>query len=159
MFCDTVKTGLPLAICNGFNHLIKKKVLGPFVDLDELWIYSRLQGKSPKDCGAEGMDGLNFQATGCLYRAGKECSGPINVVGPEVALDAKGRQLLQKRDIVQHGPAPQPLEQPVLHLRRRRFCIGQAKNILRHHPIEQEPRHAICQHARFSRAGIGREPC
>ena len=47
MFCDTVKTGLSLAICNGFNHLIKKKILGSFIDLDELWIYSRLQGKSP----------------------------------------------------------------------------------------------------------------
>ena len=61
------------------------------------------------------MDGLNFQAAGRLHSAGKERSGAINVVGSEVALDAKGRQLFQKHGIVQHGPAPQPLEQPVLH--------------------------------------------
>ena len=41
MFSDTIEAGSPRAICNGFHHLIKKKILGPFVDLDKLRVYPR----------------------------------------------------------------------------------------------------------------------
>ena len=57
-----------------------------------------------------------------------------------------------------HRPFAQPPEQAVLHLGRGGLGVGQAQDVLRLDPVQQQPRHPVGQHAGLARPGIGRQP-
>ena len=55
-------------------------------------------------------------------------------------------------------PAGEAVEHALGHVRRRRLGEGQAEDLRRRGAGEQEPQHALRQHMRLARAGVGRHP-
>ena len=145
-----------------FGHLIDdlgpQQIGGAVFDLGELRADLCLQREAAQKGRAERVDGLNFQPAGRLDRAGKKGAGIAQLLGRQFALNAKIGQGAAQCRVFQHGPFAQAFEQAVLHLRGRRLGIGQAKDVLRLHVVEQQPRHAVGQHAGLARARIGGQP-
>ena len=102
--------------------------------------------------GSSGRPGVS-SARAKSVRARASCAGGIASPGsPSVA------QRRAQRGVVEHRPAAERLEQPVLHLGRRRLGVGEAEDLLRLGAGQQQPRHPVGQHPGLARAGIGRDP-
>ena len=99
---------------------------------------------------AERVDGLDLQAAGRLQRAGEEAARPRQVARPLVQVAQGFPQFRVRRD----GPFAQLGEQTTLHLRRRRFGVGDAKDGRRIGPAQQEPRDAGDQGPGLAGAGV-----
>ena len=132
---------------------------GAVFDLGELRADLRLKRKAPQQGGTERVDRLNFQPAGRFDGTGKQRARAAQCLGRSGMARAQIDQRLRQFRVGQHRPGPQPLEQPVLHLGRRRLGIGQAQDVLRFDPVQQQPRHPVGQHPRLARPRIGRQPC
>ena len=117
-----------------------------------------LKRKAAQKRGAKAMNGLNPQPTGRLKRAGKEPARACKIIGDKARPLAQRGKVRPQLVIRQHRPFAKALEQPVLHLGGGGLGVGQAQNALWLHPAEKEPRHAVDQHPRLARPGIGGHP-
>ncbi len=100
---------------------------------------------------AEGVDGLDLQPARGLQRQGEQAPG----AGQAGRRLADPGQLLGQGRIGHHRPAAQGLEQPALHLGRRRLGVGDAEDGLRVRAAQQQPRHPVDQRAGLARPGVG----
>ena len=96
------------------------------------------------------MDRLDLQSAGCFERARKQRPGRAQVRVVQQGFHAKRFQNRPQRGVIQHRPFPKALEQTVLHLARRRFGVGEAEDLLRLYPVQQQARHTIRQNAGFA---------
>lgn len=131
----------------------------PVVENRELRRDPSLQREAPQQAFAKGVNCLDAQAARGLQGAGKEGAGLIEAIGGDclarLAEVAQGRAQI---GVLQHRPAAERLEQPVLHLRSRGLGIGEAENALRLGSGEQQAGHAVREHACLAGAGIGGNP-
>ena len=118
----------------------------------------RLDRKPAQKPRAERMDRLDLQPAGRVDSLGKQPSRLTQHRLGHRPFDAKLGQFVPQRRVRQHRPAPQPCEQPVLHLGRGGLGIGQAQDALRFGPAQKQPCDPVDQHPRLARPGIGRQP-
>ena len=67
-------------------------------------------------------------------------------------------QVVIKRLIVPHRPCAEQPKESVLHLARGSLGIGEAKDLFGRNTFQQQKRHSVGQHFRFSRPCICRQP-
>ena len=89
------------------------------------------------------MDRLDFQTTGRFNRQREQRTRSAQFLLVKVARDAKVCHLDTQTFVIAHGPFAQAFEQTVLHLGRGGFCVGQAQDMLRFDPFEQQSRHTV----------------
>ena len=140
------------------NDLFPQHPRRTVVQFREVRRNPRLDRKAPQKTGAEGMDRLDLQPAGRVDGLGKKTPGLTQHRLGHRPFDAKLAQFVPQRRVGQHGPAAQPGEKPVLHLRRGGLGIGQAQDALRFRPAQKQPRNPVDQHPRLARPGIGRQP-
>ena len=104
------------------------------------------------------MNGLNLETTRRLDRARKKGACLRQPITNGGIFGTKVHQCRAQFGIGQHRPFPQTLKQPVLHLAGGGLGVGQAENMLRFHPAQQQPRDAVGQNLGLARPGIGRKP-
>ena len=145
------------AVSQFLDNLAAQHFCGAVVQFGELRRHPGLQRKAPQQAGAKAVDGLDAQPAGGFDGARKQFSrgGEVAVVR-HIAM-AKLQQRGAQIGSGHHRPTPQQREQPVLHLGRGGLGIGQAQDMLRLHPVQQQPRHPVGQHPRLARPGIGRQ--
>ena len=141
-----------------FQDLGAQQPGGPVFHLGKIGADPGLQRKAAQQRGAEGMDGLDFQPARRLDRTGKQGTGMAHARDIDRAFRAQLVQRARQGGIVQHRPFAQPFEQPVLHLAGGSLGIGQAQDVLRLDPGQQQTRHPVGQHPRLARSGIGGQP-
>ncbi len=142
------------------DHLLAQKLCRTVVDLAELRGDPGFQRKAAEQRGAEGVDRLDLQTARGFDRAGEKAARAPQPLRADLRRrNAELQQRLAKRPIPQHRPFAQTVKQAVLHLARRGLGIGQAEDALRLHPVQQEPRHPVRQHAGLAGARVGRKPC
>ncbi len=113
--------------------------------------------KLMQELGAEGVDGLHLEAARRLQRARKQPprQRPAGRAWCGAGAPADG---VIERGIVERRPAPERVEHPLRHVRGRRLGEGDAENFFRLDAGEQKTDHALRQHMRLARSGIGRDP-
>jgi len=129
----------------------------PVVHLGEAGGDARLQREAAEEAGAEAVDGLDAQAPGRLDGAGEQLAGAGQALRRKRALAQRDQRVAQG-GLGHHRPFAQPPEQPVLHLGGGGLGVGEAEDMLRLHPAEEEARHPVGQHAGLARPGIGGKP-
>ncbi len=116
------------------------------------------QRKSPQQSRTEAVDRLDADAAGRLDRLGEQLPRPRQPVGCRVVAFTQFGQCRHQIGIRGHRPAAQRLEQPVLHLGGGGLGVGQAQDRQRVRTAQQEPRHAVGEHAGLARPGICGKP-
>ena len=106
---------------------------------------------------AESVNGLDLQTSGRFHRAGEEFSGEREV-GRARARRAGAQDGFGQRRVVEPRPVGQRVEHADRHVGRGRLGEGEAQDAGGRHVAEQQPHHALRQHMRFARAGVGRHP-
>ena len=117
----------------------------------------RLERKAPQQLFAEGVDGLDLQPAGRLQRPGEQ-PARLRQLRPRQRLRVAALQpgqFARQLAVVGHRPAAQLGEQPRLHLRRRRLGVGDAQDVSRPHPPQQQTRHPVHQGGGLAGPGVG----
>ncbi len=131
---------------------------GPVVHLAKLRRHLGLEREAAQQRCAERMDRLDLEPARRLDGAREKPARARQ----RLVLDGAGHAQIGERRVqrarLHHRPFPEPPEQPVLHLARGGLGVGQAQDVLRRDPVEQEPRHPVGEHPRLARSRIGRQP-
>ena len=113
--------------------------------------------EAPQQLLAEGVDGLNLQPARRLQRLGEQ-PPRLRQLGARHGRGVPRLQIGQRAGqvgVVHHRPGPEPVEQPRLHLRRRRLGVGDAQDLAGLDLLQQQPRHPVDQGRGLARAGVG----
>ena len=118
-----------------------------------------LDGETPQQLFAEGVDGLDLQPAGRLQRAGEQATGVGQIGGLESGGVAavKKDQIAGQFLVVHDGPAAQLFEQPRLHLGGGGLGVGDAQDLGRARLLQQQPGHPVHKGGGLARAGVGRD--
>ncbi len=145
--------------CEGVQHLLAQGAGLAVLEHAEPRGDAGLEREAAEQRLAEGVDRLDFQPAGGFERAGKEGAGACEPAGRNgLGGLAEGSERLPECRVVEHGPRAERPEQAVLHLGRGGLGVGQAEDLLRVGPGEEQARHPVGQDAGLARAGIGRHP-
>ena len=156
--CKGIQQVRLIALGHVIDHLTDQSRHGVIVHFHKLGAHPGLQGETAQKTGAEGMDGLDLQAARGFNGTGKQGAGVAQPLRGKLRLP-QCIQFPAQAGIRQHGPFPQGMKQPVLHLCRRRLGVGDAENLLGAGATEQQPRHPVGEHPCFAGTGIGGQPC
>ena len=129
---QSVDRWLRRAVGHIVQNLSTKHRLRAFIHLGEIRRNAGFQRETAQHGGTEGVDGLDLETAGRFDGACKECARMGQQrIGNGVTRQPKVQQVGAQLVIRLHRPRAQPLEQAVLHLRRRGLGIGQAEHPLR----------------------------
>ena len=146
---------------HGQCQLLEKLHLRRLVEHAEAGGDVRFEGKLVQELGAEGVDGLHLEAARRLQRAGKKPprQGPLRT-GQRSAKRQTGSVENGgiEGGIVERGPVRERVEHALRHVRGRRLGEGDAEDFFRLDAGEQQVDHALRQHVRLARSGIGGDP-
>ena len=134
--------------------------LGSLLILDHLETRRdiRFEGKQMQQLFAEGVNGLDLQPARCFHRARKQPPGEGQAGGFDLRL-ASRKDCSAQLVVAEPRPFRQFAKHADRHVRGRRLGEGQAQDARGRHAIEQQADHALCQHMRLARSGIGGHPC
>ena len=118
-----------------------------------------LERKPAQQRVAEGVDRLDLEPAWGFERPGEQGAGPVEPVGRDRGAGlAECGQGGAQLGLGQHRPSPEGAEQPALHLGGGGLGVGEAQDLLRLGPGEQQPRNPVGQHPGLARAGVGGDP-
>ena len=118
---------------------------------------TRFERKLVQELRAEGVDGLHFQAAGCLQRAGEQ--SPRQRPPPGIRQDVRaGADRVVERRIVERGPFGERVEHALGHVGGGGLGEGDAEDFFRLDALEQEIDHPLCQYMGLARTGVGSDP-
>ena len=115
-----------------------------------------LEGELVQQPGAEGVDGLHLQAARRLQRRGEQPPRARAEFGVGLLLGAQPDAGVE-RGVIERGPFRQRREHAVRHIGGGRLSEGDAEDLGRVAAAQQQVDHALGQHMRLARAGIGRD--
>jgi hypothetical protein len=146
---------------HGQCQLFQKLHLRRLVEHVEVGGDVRFEGKLVQELGAEGVDGMHLEAARRLQRAGKKPprQGPLRA-GQRSAKRQTGSVENGgiEGGIVERGPVRERVEHALRHIRGRCLGEGDAEDLLWLDAGEQQVDHALRQHVRLARSGIGGDP-
>ncbi len=117
----------------------------------------RLEREALQQALAKAMDGVDLEPALGLERAREQAPRDAQLVLVGRAPHQRRKLLVQNLGLADR-PVGKHLEQAVLHLRRRRLGVSQAKDRLGPEAREQQPQAPLDQDRRLSCPGIGRNP-
>ena len=139
------------------RQLLQKLRLLGFVEHGEAGGDIGLERKLVQELRAEGMDGLHFQSARCLQRAREQ--PPRQRPPPDVGHHVRSvMDHVVERGIVERRPFGERVEDALGHVGGGGLGEGDAEDFFRLDALEQQIDHALRQHMRLARAGIGGEP-
>jgi hypothetical protein len=115
------------------------------------------QGEAAQQGFAERMDGADIGAVRGVGDFGEHAAdtGQVGMVERHTGLLAV---VFLQGVVVHHRPFAQQPRQPVGHLGGRGLGIGQAKNMARAHPAQQQPHDPVGQHVGLAGPRVGGDP-
>ncbi len=116
-----------------------------------------LERKLMEQPGAEGVNGLHLESAGRLEREREQPPRLLPPVGVRHNLSHGANRIVEGR-VTQRGPFAQRLEHAVRHVRGGRLGESDAEDLGRRDPVEQQPDHALGEHMRLARSGVGGHP-
>ena len=116
-----------------------------------------LERKLVEESGAEGMDGLHFQSTRCLEGAREQSPRqcPPRRIGRLAQLVVD--HVVERRVVIRR-PYGERVEDALGHIGGGSLGEGDAEDLFRLDALEQEIDHALREHMRLARAGVGGDP-
>ncbi|MCW2315098.1 hypothetical protein M2322_000618 [Rhodoblastus acidophilus] len=138
--------------------LIEQRIPAGVFEHAETGGHIRLERRDMKKALAEGVNRQHFQAAGRFQRPREQDARALQLVRPlRSRLSRRGDGLGQVR-IRERRPMGQGAEHALGHIGGGGFGEGQAKNPAGPIAVQEEPNHALRQHMRLARPGVGGDP-